>query len=294
MKKIAFLFLTVILINACNTDTVDAEKQKLLDDLKTLRTESAEKDSSFAKVLGYFSDIQNNLNEIKKREGIVNEVSLSGDGLSDQTKENVISDIQAINELLAENKNKIAELRSILGSKNNLLTSKDNQISELQSSLEQTLETMNLTVLQKDSEITYLKEGLTKLRISYDLLSMESAEKSEVIAGKTDALNTAYYCYGTYKELKEKGVLTKEGGFIGIGRSTKMTKNANLDYFTKIDITKTDQIELNTKQIELISNHPKSSYEIQRSADGKKVERLEIKDAQEFWSISKYLIIKVD
>ena len=39
---------------------------------------------------------------------------------------------------------------------------------------------------------------------------------------KTEKLNTAFYAIGTAKELKEKGVTTKEGGFIGLGKSTKV------------------------------------------------------------------------
>ncbi len=293
MKKIVYSLTFIALCFSCTNDTVDAEKQKLMDDMKSLRAEMADKDSSFTQVLSYFSDIQNNLNEIKKREGIVTEASAGGDGLTENKKNMIVDDLQAINALMAENKNKISELRKILNSKNSLLKSKDSKISDLESTLNSTLETLNQTVLQKDSQIAGLREDLTKLRISHDLLVMENTENLETIETKKDELNTVYYCYGTYKELKEKGVLTKEGGLIGIGRTTKLKENANLEYFTQVDARTFNEVELNTKNAELVSSHPAGSYKFAKSADGKKIEFLIIEDAQKFWSVSKYLVIKV-
>ena len=47
------------------------------------------------------------------------------------------------------------------------------------------------------------------------------------------------------KELKENNVITKEGGIIGLGKTTKLSSDFNKEYFTKINIEKTTSINFN-------------------------------------------------
>ena len=108
---------------------------------------------------------------------------------------------------------------------------------------------------------------------------------------KTEELNTAFYAFGTSKELVKQGVLTKEGGFIGIGKAAKLKDDFNKSYFTKVDITKVLSISILAKKAKLITSHPASSYKF--VGEGK-VDKLEITDSKEFWSVSKYLVIVVE
>ena len=49
-------------------------------------------------------------------------------------------------------------------------------------------------------------------------------------------LNKAYLIIGTYDELKDKGVVDKEGGFLGlIGRKMTLQENADLKQFMVVD-----------------------------------------------------------
>ena len=58
-------------------------------------------------------------------------------------------------------------------------------------------------------------------------------------------------------------------------------------YFTKIDISLVNQIDIVSKKASIVTTHPTSSYEL--SPD-----KLVIKDTKEFWAASKYLVIIVD
>ena len=49
------------------------------------------------------------------------------------------------------------------------------------------------------------------------------AKKDDKISTQTYEMNKAFYVCGTYKELKAKGLLTKEGGFIGLGKTESLT-----------------------------------------------------------------------
>ena len=95
------------------------------------------------------------------------------------------------------------------------------------------------------------------------------------------------HCY----RLIEQKVITKEGGFVGLGRILKLMEDFNKDYFTKIDITELKEIPLNFKKVKLVTTHPSSSYTLKGEEP---IEKIVINDATEFWSASKYLVILVE
>ena len=96
----------------------------------------------------------------------------------------------------------------------------------------------------------------------------------------------------TSKELIAQGVLTKEGGFIGIGKAEKLKEDFNKNYFTQIDITESMSIPLACKKAKLITTHPSGSYKFD-GPEGK-IEKLTITNSEEFWSVSKYLVVVVE
>ncbi len=110
-------------------------------------------------------------------------------------------------------------------------------------------------------------------------------DQEDVINDQDEKLNTAYYVYGTKKELIEHNVISKGGVFKKIGLDNDFDKT----YFTKIDIRNTKEIKLNSKKIDLMTSHSTSSYEIVET-DGK-VSAFKIKNADKFWQTSKFLVI---
>ena len=121
---------------------------------------------------------------------------------------------------------------------------------------------------------------------------MEFIEEKQESQLKTEKLNTAFYVVGTTKELKNNGVITKEGGFIGLGQVTELSKTLDQNYFTKIDILKTKEIPVSARKVKLITPHPETSYKLVEGASS--IIRIEIIDPEQFWSISKYCIITAD
>jgi seryl-tRNA synthetase len=196
--------------------------------------------------------------------------------------------MQLIYDLMQKNKETIAQLKRKLKKSDARLIELEKMINTLQKQME-----------EKELEITDLKSKLEQMNIkvtilttSVDSLKTENANTENVIANKTEELNTAWYVYGTRKELEEHQVITKEGGFIGIGRIEKLKDSFNKDYFTKVDITKLTSIPLNVKKAHLVTRHPSSSYKFEGSE--KKVDKLNITNPTDFWSTSKYLVIVVE
>ena len=61
--------------------------------------------------------------------------------------------------------------------------------------------------------------------------------------------------------------------------------------FVKVDIRTTTKIPLYSKKARILTSHPDKSYEL-KDENGNKT--LYIKDYKQFWSISKYLVVRTD
>lgn len=272
-----------LFIAACNTSSTDGSSPEL-DSLKAenerLKAEAMTKDQSIDEFLQSLNEIEENLNAIKEREKIVRITSTSMENQNTK-QEQIAADINMIGQLLLENKSKIASL-------NKKLKAAGIKSAEL----EKIIEGLNKKLDEKDNEIASLKEELTIANAALEKLFVEYNQRLEELDDKTGKLNTSYYVIGTKKELLEKGVITKEGGFVGIGKTNKLKSDFNKEYFTKIDVTTTSSIPLLTKKASVITTHPSGSYKIEGSKD--KAEKLVISNSDEFWSASKYLVIIVE
>lgn len=283
MKKLVYLIALLPLVVGCGNSGSD----KLLsteDSLKAVnggyKIRIEDQDSSLQAFIRGFNEIQDNLDEIKTKEKIV--TANSKDSETRKSKEEqIVADIQAIYDIMNKNKQRIASLKSKLAASNKSNEDLEKFINRLTSEIE-----------EKDVQINMLKSELERLNIEMASLNLNYQEANQEIGVKTEKLNTAFYAFGTSKELIKNGVLTKEGGFIGIGKSQKVKDDFNKSYFTKVDITTTSEIVLGSKKAKLVTTHPADSYKID-GADGR-AEKLVITNAENFWSVSKYLVIVVE
>jgi uncharacterized coiled-coil protein SlyX len=283
MKNIFFfLIISAPFFFSCGNGNEKA-KMSVEDSLKNvaqnLGGQVVAKDSAIFGFIRAFNEISDNLDVIKDKEKLLTTSSQKGE-LDQNQKEKIIGDIQAIYDLMVKNKQKLSSMNKKL-KKANL------KIADFQ----QMIERLNAQIAEKDGEISELKTQLEKLNVELSEVSMNYKAAQEMLEDKSGKLNTAYYAFGTSKELLDQGVLTKEGGFIGIGRAEKLKDDFNKSYFTKIDISETPSIALACKKAKLITIHPTGSYKFD-GPDGK-IEKLVITNAEEFWSASKYLVVEV-
>lgn len=239
-----------------------------------------DQDSSIQSFIRGFNEIQDNLDEIKAKEKIVSENSK--DSETRKTKEQqIVDDIQAIYDIMNKNKQRLASMKSKL--------EKSNKKNE---ELEKFITRLTAEIEEKDAQINDLKGQLEKLNVELSDLNLNYQEATQEVAVKTEKLNTGFYAFGTSKELIKNGVLTKEGGFIGLGKSEKVKDDFNKSYFTKVDITNFNEVVLGAKKAKLVTSHPAGSYKIE-GANGK-AEKLVITNSEDFWSASKYLVIVIE
>lgn len=292
MKRALLIILTIPLFIACNQDIKD-ENSKLKAENLEMRTQNDNFETSLKDYETARQAIQANLDSIRAKEEAIQSVR-NGDldgGKGD--KERILADIAAIDALLAENRNTITDL-------NNKITRYATENGGFKKKIryfKNQVATLTTEAAVKDSAITTLKGELVSKNFKLEELnttlnranSLNQAQSAK-IAQQTSALNTAYFAVGSYSELKLNKVVKKEGGIIGIGGTKTLADDFNKDYFTKIDISKTKIIQINSeRKVEIISEHPTDSYKM--NMDGDKTLSLEVLDSDKFWNSAKYLVV---
>jgi len=263
----------------------------LLSQMETQKNTFTEKltsrDSSIGEWATTFSEIQKNIALIKEKEKIISNNSSTGE-LSRNNRVQILEDIKYINTLLEQNKKKIASLNNQLSRSGGTIKGLQNTIAGLDSS-----------VKRSESDIADLKATLLAKKFELEQLNTEKSvlqdtlvQKNERIVAQTNEMNKAFFACGTFKQLKAKGLLTKEGGFIGLGKTKTIAASFPDSSFKQIDITVMKSIPVNSKNAKLISEHPNNSYKLIRDAN-KKIESIEITDPVQFWKISKYAVVEI-
>ena len=157
----------------------------------------------------------------------------------------------------------------------------ENLTAELEEKTRQ-IEILRAELSQKDVRITELDQTVTNLSEDVAELKTESQERANTITSQDRQIHTAWYVFGTKKELAENRILEK---------GKVLQSNFNRNYFTKIDIRVEKEIKLYSKSAKILTSHPSSSYTLERDASKQYV--LRVVNPEVFWSTSKYLVIQV-
>jgi len=287
MKKSIFIyvFAALFVVLGCN----QKEKQQIAQltvENQQLISQSRLKDSSINDIFQSLNKIESNLAVIKEKEAVISMKSSGKDDVSPEVRTRINDDIKIINDLMSKNKKEIARLHKLLKQSNLKVGEFEKQVAQL-----------SQQIAQRDSLVGSLKDDLAKLHFSSDALSasldtfrMEQNQLRSTVNAKTVALNTAYYVTGTKKQLVGDNIISKEGGFAGIGRSNKLKQDFNDTKFQKVDIRQVNEIPLESKKVQLVTTHPKGSYQMETNANGM-IDKLKITDPDKFWSASKYLVV---
>ena len=282
MKKLFFMVCCAALLMTGCKDGKNAPGLASVQQTDSLNDVIAQKDSEINEMMGALNDIEEGFRLINEAE---NRVALLKNGEGTSKKQNLKENIQFIAERMKQNRELIAKLQKQLESS----TLKGGQLKKTIDNLTAQLEAKDKQLLalreeldKKDIHISELDETIGNLNTNVSNLSADNQQKAETINAQDKQLNTAWYVFGTKKELKGQHIL--EGGKV-------MNGNFNKNYFTKVDIRNTTEIKLYSKSAKLLTAHPASSYSLTHDASKQYV--LRITNPQIFWSTSKYLVVLV-
>lgn len=294
MKKNLLFGLATLLLFSCNNAELE-EKVKQLEqenaELKSqsdvIQEENADKDSAVANYIRAMQEIEENIDQLDLQQQALNIELQNGVEHTETDKDRILSKIQLINTMMEQNNKTLNKLANEISKSNLNIASLKENINKLQTRLD-----------DKDSEIEGLKKDMLDLNyeiedlnVTVDSLEFIAELQRQVLKIQREELEAAYFCFGTKKELKENNIITREGGLIGIGKTTKLSEDFNREYFEQININETTEIPLAVKKVNLITNHPTGSYEL---VGEETIEKLVITEPLKFWEASKFLVIEVE
>ena len=282
MKKLLyFACIAVFALTDCS-DKKSSPDMANMAEADSLQKVIAQRDNEINDMMGTLNDIQEGFREINEAEQRVS-VAKDGEGVNknQQIKENmqfIAGTMKRNRELIKKLQQQLREssfsgdqLKKTIANLTKQLDEKDQQLQQLRAELD-----------SKDIHITELDETINNLNTNVNTLTTDNQAKSQTISNQDKQLNTAWFVFGTKKELKDQHILVD---------GKVLQSNFNKSYFTKIDIRVDKEIKLYSKSARLLTMHPSSSYTL--TQDANKMYVLNITNPQIFWSTSKYLVILV-
>ncbi len=290
MKKIAyfsiaFAALTLVGCQSKREQTENEEKAEVETQEHTaspvevqLRNEAADMSKTLQLIVEGFR-------KINEAEGIVTKSEAEG-----SDRQVIMENMAFIQKKLKDNRQHINELQQLL--RNARQTSKETKaayeamVDEFAQQLEnkgkeidklkEQLAQQNIIIAEQDEQIEQLNENVSDL-------TTQNQEKERAMADQDKKLHTAWYVYGTKKELREQKILERS--------DVLKSSNFNKSYFKEIDTRETTTIRLYSDKVDIKTSHPSDSYVIEE--DKNEECTLRITNPEKFWSVSKYLVVVV-
>lgn len=281
MRKLFTIIICALLLASCQEKKVApvVQKDSVRDSLQKIIDS---KDREINDMMGTMNEIQEGFRMINAAEG---KMSIIKDGEIANKTEMIRDGIRDISELMEHNRELIAKLRqqmresSVRGDQ--FKATIESMIQQLEDK-DSLLHRFQTELQQKDIHIAELDQTVSNLNSNIASLKEESEIKSETISSQEKLINTAWYAFGTKKELEKQSIYEK-------GRV--LQSNFNKSFFTKIDIRIEKEIKLYSKSVKIMTAHPANSYQLIQDANKQWV--LRINNPQNFWSTSKYLVVLV-
>ena len=275
MKKMIVLAIGAMMLVACGQKGPKAEEVKIAQKTDSLNRIIQQKDNEINDMVSTINDIEEGFRAINQAQ---NRVTVAQQGEGANAVERIRENIQIIQQTMQHNRELINKMRNQL-----------RQSSVASDELRRTLDNLTRQMEEKDAQMRQLRAELEakdvrigELDTNVSSLKEESSQKSQTISVQDKQLNTAWFVYGTKKELKEQRIIVD---------GKVLQSNFNRDYFTKIDIRVDKEIRLYSRSAQLLTSHPQASYTLDRDANKQYV--LRITNPQLFWSTSKYLVVLV-
>ena len=283
MKRLLIVTVGALLLTftSCKQDKtkVNLEKVEQNDSLQSI---ISQKDSDINDMMGTMNEVQEGFRQINEAK---NQVNIVKDDEGADKKSQLRQNIKFISATMQKNRELIGKLRQRLAKSSfkgtQLKTTIENLVKQLDEK-DQQLQQLRAELDAKDIHISELDETINGLNTNVTNLTTANTQNTQMINSQDAQLNTAWYVFGTKKELTDQRII--EGGKV-------LQSNFNKNYFTKIDIRVDKSIKLYSKSVKILTLHPSSSYTLTRDAN--KQYELTITNPQIFWSTSKYLVIQV-
>ncbi len=276
--------LLVLFVAGCSNR--EQELQQKLSQVQasdsTLQQGITDRDKYMEQVIAAVNEAYLNLEKARVMEGGVAKRAGSVEGSSTMTnvvtKENLLGNLRDISATLKQNRTKISALQA-----------KNRSFAKQIDGLDTLIETLKASIAEREQSIAQLQAQVQGLQANVAENVRTIAGKDSVIDSQRKTMNTAFYVVGTKDELKKKGIITDEGGFLWglLGSTTVLTDSIDQSQFEPIDQTTNQSIRVNGKIDEILPNRTAGTFATEQNGTA-----LTILSPDKFWR-QKYLVIVV-
>ena len=292
MKKLASILVLIAMVMGLNSCLVSSKKYEALEaERDSLAVVAANVTTDFESSLQTINEIEMALQTVREAENIILLENQEGN------TNYAVSQIEAIDRTIQQNKAKIADLEKQLadaGSKskqlNATITRLKNELNEKDTYINNLREELNVSkaqVAELTDSVVNLNQNVQNLNENIDNLNAQSEEQQATIRQQDAEINTVYYIAAPMSTLKDYNLVSKDGWF----SPETVTGEINKSVMIAADKRDLQVIPLNTRKATIMTNHPESSYQLTKDDD--KMLSLEIVNPEAFWKISNYLIISI-
>lgn len=282
MKYGSWLLLALFLVG-CNQQKItqlEAEIKQIKEQNKLIAAQSAGKDQFIEEYTTTLNDVYDNLENIRKREGLITSFSQSIEGGKNVAlRDKMLQNARSIDTYILHSKKKLNTLREHY---------KQAQLNSI--AFEKTIEKLTLQLEKKERYILSLRSEIDSLSKKMVVAENKIEQRDLIIEEQSEQINLAYFIIGSNADLEAKQIITQKGGLLGFGQTTVVSTNLDDTDFEVTDISKTEQIPIDfpVDEIEIISAHAPSSFILKQEDEAHTV--LEILDPSTFWKM-RYLVI---
>lgn len=281
--------IVMIALSSCQTKKTKQQIASLEFSKDSLVQNIHQRDSILGDMMNAFAQIEQSLDYIKTQRKLISSTSDDPE-LAENKKDQIVKDVQTLTAMLEENTKRLNDLNRKLKNSGIKMASLEKRIQEL--TIE--AETRGNDIIALKSELEQKDYEIAQLNTQVTDLATTKVEQEGVIQKQTSELNdlnTAYFTSGTAKELKEKGLITKEGGFLGLGKIKTLSPTAKTEYFSAFDLRNTFSFNVTADKAKLITEHPAGSYKF--VTENEQIAALEISNPKEFYKYSKYIVMEI-
>jgi uncharacterized protein (DUF3084 family) len=284
-KSVILFLFAVLAFSSCNRK----EMERLKQENEQMQQTIAQREGDVNNMISVLNDIEENLSNIRSREERLLRITSTPENRTNKV-EYIQHEIMAIDELMRKNRENLElltqrlktttgekqELEKMIANLHTSIANKDREIQTLIANMEQ----LNVEISNLYGTVSNLEDEKTGLEITIELQEKE--------------MNKRFILIDNIKTLREKGVIVREGGILGIGKVDKLADNPDTSQFTAIDLREITIFPIDARKAELLSVHPSDSYIIRTSEDGKRLVSFEITLPEKFWKASKFMVLALD
>ena len=287
--RLAAIALCTLLVFGCNNKQEELQKQ--LTDAQNARTslqqDISDRDAYFEEVMKSVNDVYASLEKARIKEGQIKKNAPGPEGppqyTNAQSREKLIANINEIGSSLQDNRKKIAALESRM-----------RQFKGQIAGLNTLVDNLKASIVEREQSITQLQAKVEGLQATMAEKTKLIEQKDAVISDQQKTLTTGFYVVGTRDELRKKGIITDEGGFLWglLGSTTVMSSGVDQSNFTPIDKNKDETIKINGRIEEILPRRSADFFAAKQNTEGNASE-LTITSPGRFWQ-ENYLVIVTD